>query len=605
MLFLAGQPGRTGAFPGSNRFALTLGFLRYLEAAGMVTYTDWTDDNALSANLKVQAPLDLILPGIPVGLAAGCQDVGGALTNFRSCYVAASARVWRLDGTAGWGSGPQTLNGWFGGLSFSPLDGVELLTDWDTVDVNAGLKASVSLEALIGVPIRIGGMGSSAVTRNPVTWAWAVTLEVPLWWSQGPDGRRTVPEGAPAPEVADRTTPSQAPTVTASATELVALEEALVEEGFEEVRAGRLGDQVVVEYENNRYDFDQSDGLYVVLRIVERSAVARAPLTVVLKRHGLRLVEMGFPGYRPAGGLLIPDPSDFILTPPERPAAWASRSPRNPILLHSQIVLAPALKTFVGTETSVLEASLSFRPEVLLPLWPGFVGFLQADIPMVWTAGLADGGGLAYYRPRYRLTYALAQQAFGLGHGVMAMVSGGLFASEFAGGLGEVAWAIGDGNLALSLKAGWLADADYRQHKALTGSIRYRLAPIDLVGSLEVGRFVDDLVGGRLELSRWFGDTQVGFFFTKAEWNVTGFFISIPLTLRREMKPGYVQVRGARRWQYSLGTRVGGDFNYIGGRGGLSPTAPVSLEAEYLDESRISRVGLIRNFVENPPPTGH
>ncbi len=598
MMLLVGQPGDPGLFAGATRYAITLGFLRYLEASAVDT--DWVGAGSdLSANLKLQVPLDLIFPGIPVAFAAGGQSIGGTADHFRTWYVVASARLWRLDGTVGWGSGPGRMQGVFGGLSLSVVDGVEIVGDWDTKDIHVGAKASVSLDPLIGVPIRIGGIFSSAVTRSPVTFAWGATLEIPLWWSQDPDGKRTppyvppVPDEPPAP-IPPAPTPPALPIADAG---LVRLEDALVEDGFEEVRVGRQGDRIVVEYENDRYNYDQSDGLYVVMREIERSAVAAEPVTVVLKRHGLRLAEMEFPGNRPAGGRFIPATTSFSLTPPERPAVWASPSPRNRVFLHSQLVLAPGLRTWVGTETGLFDFVLSFRPQFILPFWPGLVGFVQADIPFLWSSGMADGAGLAFLRPAPAMQYALLQQTLGLGHGVMAMVGGGLYATSYAGGLGEVMWAVGNGDLAIGVQGAWLWDQDYVQHRSVTGSIRYRFPPLDLVGSIQAGKFVGDDVGVSVELSRWFGNTQVGFFFTKSDFTVAGAFITIPLTLRRDMDPGYIQVRGSRRWAYQLGTRVGGGANYVGGKViGVSPVAPMNLETEYFDESRISLDGLVKEF---------
>ncbi len=598
MLFLVGQPGDPGLFAGGTKYALTLGFLRYLEVAAVET--DWVGPGSdLSANLKLRVPLDLLFPGIPVGLAAGGQAIGGTADHFRTWYVVASARLWRFDGTVGWGSGPDRMKGVFGGLSLSVYDGVEILGDWDTQNLNVGAKASVSLDPLIGVPIRIGGIFTSAVTRNPVTFGWAATLEIPLWWSETPEGERTVPYYPPTPPPAPPPPPAAPPVppVTVATAGMVRLEDALVEDGFEEVRVGRQGDRVVVEYENNRYNYDQSDGLYVVMKEIERSAVAAEPLTVVLKRHGLRLAEMEFPGNRPANGRFIPEATDFSLTPSERPAVWASPSPRNRVPLHTQLVLAPGLRTWVGTETGLFDFVLSFRPQFIIPFWPGLVGFVQADIPFLWSSGMADGGGLAYLRPSPVMQYALLQQTLGLGHGVMASVGGGLFATSYAGGLGEVMWAVGNGDLAFGVQGAMLWDQDYAPHGSVTGSIRYRFPPLDLVGSIQGGKFVGDDVGVSVELSRWFGNTQVGFFFTKSDFAVAGAFITIPLTLRRDMDPGYVQVRGSRRWAYQLGTRVGGGTNWVGGKViGVSPTAPMSLESEYFDESRISLDGLVKKF---------
>jgi hypothetical protein len=147
--------------------ALTLGFLPYVEPAGRITEGrgPMTGNRDLSFNLKLQAPLDLLWPDLPVAVAVGTQDEGGASPYFRTRYAVATLRLWRVSASAGYGTGPDHLEGGFGGAALRVASGFELLGEWDGLDVNAGARLSLPLDR-IGLPVRLGAVAKSAVTHH-------------------------------------------------------------------------------------------------------------------------------------------------------------------------------------------------------------------------------------------------------------------------------------------------------------------------------------------------------------------------------------------------------------------------------------------------------
>jgi hypothetical protein len=606
----------------ARTYALTLGLLRYTELAGRLTEVRPQPAlRDLSFNVKLQVPLDLVAPRLPVALAVGGQDEGGAATHFATRYAVASLRLWRLTASVGWGRGPDRMEGLFGGGTLALVDWLEVVGDWDGADLNAGLRASVPLDG-VGLPFRLGAIAKSSVRHEPRTVEWGATLEVPLWLNAGPGGRRLVGDGAPprrasaaAPEAAPalevRTAsaddplprgrsptgpePPRDPAVDAGADPLLELEEALVEIGFEEVRAGRAGDAVVVEYENNLFNHNEADALSVVLRQIELAGLASRPLAIVVKRNGLRVAEISVPGAAEVAAAPSRSGSAprWRYGPSTRRVSWASPSPRNRSAMHSKLVLAPGLRTFVGTEVGALDWLVSFRPDVIVPLWPGATGFARAEIPVAWSDDLRERGVFRRYRQDERLEYALVHQAVPLAPGLMAMVGGGVIRATDAGGLGELLWSTFDGALALGVQGSWTANDQLEERRAATGSARIRIAPLDVSAFVRAGRFVNGDRGGTVEVSRWFGDTQVGVFYTRTEVAIAGAFFTIPLTPRKDMRPGWLQVRGSRRWGHGLGTVVGEELNLITSGLAIAPVAPWNLETSYLDWGRISRDGLV------------
>ncbi len=382
---------------------------------------------------------------------------------------------------------------------------------------------------------------------------------------------------------------------------LLELEEALVEIGFEEVRVGQAGPAVVVEYENARFNHNEADALQVVLVEVDRVGLGGRPLTIVVKRNGLRVAESTFPGTPRTG-------TDAAATAwrygsADRSVVWVSRRPQNRSILHSRLVLAPGLRSFVGTEAGTADVLVSFRPDLIVPLWPGATGFARADIPLGWSSGFEDRAMFRRYRNPERLEYALLHQAIPVAPGLLAMASGGVFGATDAGGLGELLWTSPEGALAIGVQGLYTVNDVYEERRALTGSVRINIAPLDAAVLVRGGRFIRQDEGVRVDLARWFGDAQVGLFAQKTTMAVVGAFFTIPLTPRRDMRPGWLQVRGSRRWGHGLGTVVGEEQNWIATGLGEAPLAPWNLEASYLDWGRISRHGLL-NQVRRPMAAG-
>ena len=185
------------------------------------------------------------------------------------------------------------------------------------------------------------------------------------------------------------------------------------------------------------------------------------------------------------------------------------------------------------------------------------------------------------------IAYALVQQVVPLAPGLTAMVGGGRYATDSLGGLGEVLWAPGPGHHAFGVQGAYMRESSGLEHRSLTGSYRVHVPCLDLVGVLRGGQFFFEDRGVRAELSRFFGDTSIGLFYADTGTRILGIQISLPLTPRRDMRPGWVQVRGARRWRDELSTVVGETTNPLPGPIAIAPLSPWNLDEVWLDAGRL------------------
>ena len=168
------------------------------------------------------------------------------------------------------------------------------------------------------------------------------------------------------------------------------LVEKLVAEGFENVRVGtRGGSLLVVEYENNRYNHNELDGLGVVLGTVVDSVPAGfETLRLVMKKQDIRVLQLTAP--LDAFKAFLRDPETYATlneklkitadTGDDDGVSFVS-GPANPSWLNSSLVLYPGLKTFIGTEVGTFDYLLSAKLDYFLNVWKGAVLNARADIP--------------------------------------------------------------------------------------------------------------------------------------------------------------------------------------------------------------------------------
>ncbi|MHB8766468.1 MAG: YjbH domain-containing protein [Deferrisomatales bacterium] len=612
--------------PYQDNYLFSVGFLPYFEGSARLAEAPG-EARDLSASFKVQVP-----PWVPYlpRLAFGMQDAKSSVPHFRTKYAVASQELWRLRLSLGYGAGPDRMDGVFGGGELQVCEWLQLVGEHDTEEWSGAVRL-LTPDGLLPGGSTLGLTAKTSLDHDPGTFELAVSLRLPLGGTSPstPAGRRQLraaaadraapaPPTSPAPPpLTPAATPPSEPVLSPAHREALAgLRKALGDLGFENLRVGvRRGSVLALEFENNRYNHSELDGLGLALG----TALAHAPdgldaFVVWVKNRDLRVVEASgpaapfrrffqtAPGQWPSPGELralaeqlrvrgAPGSSELA------DVAWLEGS-GNPRILRSALVLHPGIANSVGTEVGVFDYRLSLKADLLTSLWPG------AELNLRWDLRLARSDE---YQPRgafytedevARLERVFLNQAFSVAPGVMTLFGAGLYVKDVYGVMNETWWTPGSGAHGFRLRAGAFDGEHQDTEEVLVGSYRYHFAPVDLSIEAGYGRYLNQDRGPFLEVKRFFGDTQFTLYYADTEEKIAGFRISLPLTPRRDLKPGLVQVRGADRWTYGLSTTIMplGAGNRIVPGLAVIPQTSHSLERTYYGGDRLHEAYLAQHL---------
>jgi hypothetical protein len=268
----------------------------------------------------------------------------------------------------------------------------------------------------------------------------------------------------------------------------------------------------------------------------------------------------------------------------------------NPGWLRPQLVLYPELKTFIGMENSPADYLLSLRPDLYLPLWKGAVANARWDIPLSWSDGFDDGQPLRGSRTPSQMDRLMLFQAVSLAPTLMANIGAGMIVHDGYGTLNELLWQPGDGTHRFRLRQAF-ADNSHTpaRSEVYLGAYRYRYAPLDLSLEATAGRFWSRDTGFTLELKRFFGDTAFSVYYkdvrsdSSERIHAGGVQFSFPLTLRREMNPSPVQLKGNDEWNYAQETEIASKgLNQVGRAIAINPQPYFNLGTVFYNRDRLT-----------------
>ena len=566
-----------------DSFAVNLGVLPFMEFSGRLVHGKDSVISDLSASAKLRLPGSLLGRHIP-DLAIGAQDVGSAAPHFRSRYVVVSETLGPARLSVGYGFGPDRMDGVFGGAEVWPTRWLRFLGDYDAEAASLGMGLRIPV-LLLAMPIEVGATVWGAVSEDKHELDVAFSVTSPLG-----GGLRTPLAGVAEPEVE---APGLGGDLQAPFEEVA---DALVEAGFENVRVGvKAGRVAYAEVEDNRFSWNELDGLGVALGIVAGGAPRELDWIVIVQRKtGLALRELWLPRWpfvaylEGKGGRerleqeldvspCLSTTSDVVFATLRRNASYGKL----------RVTLAPKIQTVVGSESTPFGYVLSVKPEVTATLWAGAVVHAAWEVPFAWSREFDDGGVFRLDRRAAHTEHAMLYQGAPIAPGLVGLVGVGLFRSDKGGGLGELAWASPDGFVWLRGFGGYFRDRFDRQFSSALGSARVWVPWID--GSLEVtgGRFFYGDLGGGVELARFFGHTELGVYYQRSDVEVAGARVALPLTPRRGMRPGRVQVRGATRWRYDQITAVDQAANTFHPHQGVLPQTSYTVRDEYQNAGRL------------------
>lgn len=537
-------------YEGLQNYLFTIGFAPGLELGGRVAQTGRFDGalNDLSFNAKWRLWQFDFGPSV----AVGAQDIGGEARNFRSRYAVATWPWRSLAFTAGYEWGPDLPAGALGGIEWRPFSALGIYAEYDTEEVNPGLK--LQSPPLWG-GMRVGANAGWRTASDEVEGGVEVTI---------PLGRRsTSPSPAPSARPLSAAAPPAARPLV-EGRESQAVRGALEQLGFESVRTGaRAGGVLIVSLENRRYNHSAVDGIGLALGTIAAKAppqVERIELTLTAYGVPQVMIATSAQAYRDflRDGVA---PEDLI------EAHYTAGSPRETYwhndavaLQAAELVVEPVLRSFVATEYGVLDIGLGARARLTVPVGDGVIGHVGVQAPLVLTNDFKDGENFESVGPEAGLDLLLLQRAHKLAPSWTWLWSVGtikVFQTDlFIGGLEQV-WASPEGRHRLNARLMTTDSGAVRREVALAGYTWFDAARDYSVG-LSGGRFYAQDSGLRLDVNRYFGDTIAGLFlkYESHDNMAGGFALSLPLTPRRDAMPQGIQVKGARRWGHSLQTTL-------------------------------------------------
>lgn len=560
-----------------------IGLVPYVEVFGR--FVDYTSPSAtglidsgvrdLSPNIKIQIPP--LSPRLP-HFAVGVNDFAGGAVNFRSAYGVASDQYGPLRWSAGYAFGKpiggvaangSTFNGVFaGGELFVGPPGFAALAEYDGQQKHAGLRYYSPPMAALGGAQLIGSVqrsfgGTDRLGGRADASAFALSVVVPL------DKARPKP-------VADKlaTDKSLPPLTAATGSGMVAtaedrldaLRKALVAVGLERVRVGTLANNLMVEYENHRYDHNEADAIGIVLGLAAEYAPAGLRRAyAVTHKAGLPIYEtsVDIPTFR--AFLRDGDETNlrtsmaFDRAPDYRQVdvKWQDSAPsfRSPV----RVEIKPELSYTLGTEVGAFDYSLAANVQAMVPLWRGAEVYTSYIQRLANSLNMEEGAVFQNSRQKNGLKVVSLQQSFWLTDRIFANVGAGRFNYGAWGAQGESTVFLPGGEDTLRLRAA------LQQKKAVSAftpdpalSAAYRMA-VNGNTWVEAGlqRYNDGSSGPAFAFRRWFGDTSVQVFLRKGgSRSFAGVELSFPLTPRRGLEPGPLHLSGTSQFSQGLRTRL-------------------------------------------------
>jgi hypothetical protein len=199
--------------------------------------------------------------------------------------------------------------------------------------------------------------------------------------------------------------------------------------GFERVRIGRVGQQLVVELENRRYNWNEADAIGIALGLAARTvAEPHTRLAVIGKKAGLPMYEVSVD--RAAFMQFMRDGQtdevaiglDFRRAPSVADVDWYDddESPRG----WSRLRVEPSLVKFVATELGVFDYSLAANVQALVPLWKG-AELSTSYLSTVGESNDVANGFLGWAQQRDGLRSATLSQAVWLGEHALSVFTAG------------------------------------------------------------------------------------------------------------------------------------------------------------------------------------
>jgi hypothetical protein len=601
-----------------------------LEAGGRIVtqtydtnlYTDNGGIRDLSASLKYQLPFVYGLTGINV--AVGGQDIGGAANNFATYYAVADYEFKQLPVrfSAGYGKSELSMgimDGPFGSVELQPLPFAQLVGEYDSAQANAAVKVFtpdgfLPYGAQVALQYQLYSGHESTQPNKTNQNIWGVNASLPFLnynFTKADAYAKTN-----ALTLNDRIQIEQAKSESAS---LKQLEHALTNEGFINVKVGHKESTVVVALENRRYNHNQMDGVGVALGIISShlgvDIYNDLNLATISDQFELFALVNDVPMMQVSGsatcyrrfvksGEACPDLSFSTtqLTETIKQAKWVDTIKESGFG-RTQVILSPALRHSDATEFGVLDYSLALATNTYTTLWSGAAIDIRHLMPVSNSDDFDEGKRWGDSSFENEVDRILIHQAIRLPFDLTSQLSVGQIYGDYQGFINETQWISPSGIHTFGFQISQFSNKDEFNENGQemldknTGLLSYTLSVPNWnwQGSVESGDYWNGDSGYKITSTHWLGDAKLEVQYqsttalkSEESEQFLALSVSVPLTLWRDMKPGYLQLRGIDQFTYALQTRIGESHNNFNSGLGAAVHLQHKLSRQYYNNARMS-----------------
>lgn len=593
----------------------------------------------LSANLKLQLPR--LLDRQP-DIAIGMTDIGGGAVNFRSKFGVVTQRLGPLHVTAGYGKGPQKLDGAFGGVEWTlATSGFSLLAEHDGSDPAIGARYASPEIGRHGFRIIASAQRSIGAKSNGVETdrnAYALALQIPLEnasWRPGAntkpasDNAQIMSEHQQTSNVAPEAKPASTSSRPSPATDLKPQQTAvapikmpppqnrpaeaiadkdvmlrnvrqrLITAGLERISVGQSKQDWVIEFENHRYATNETDALGIVLGVAASEAPTEVKrIRVVMKKANLAIAEIsisaaefrrflaGEPGNGARASLQMHTGAQYD----RGDVHWLEQGNEHSL---SRIMIEPRLNSFIATEVGVYDYSLGLNKQIIVPLWQGAEFSANHINRASESENLRPGGIYTSSRIKPGWQSAALNQMWWLGSRLLNVSSIGGYNYDYRGLQQESTFFVPNRPDVARLRANRFVTSNKGLPDLRSSQFSYRWVSPDPSLWVEIGynRYISRDKGPFAEIKHYFGDVAASVFYKRSEIaSFAGFSLTIPLTPRKGMQPGWVQLSGPDSFSHDVATSVAstGESNLVNLVATQNTAYPYSATRFVLNQGRFS-----------------
>lgn len=507
-------------------------------------------------------------------IALGWNDFQGT-RQFEAQYLVISRQLYPLDITLGVGrqrlKGPISINdeiGFWGGVEWAVTDRLHLMLEYNPIEYDQDTLPSRGVSDGSASPFNAGlryrtwlGFDLGLSFQRGDTLALAAHFQFGL-------GRPILPHKPDPPSWRFAMQPATVPNAHNQRTQR--LSAAIEQAGFTDIATTNTDDELIAEFENNRYLSHATAAGRVLRLLLLHAGSDTRYLTVVLKSKGLKILYVSI-STENARSYLMGDMTDDHFARRLMVVAQNRHKSRAPSAAnigaaarhHSasetlSYGIDPVLESFFNDPSGVYQSRISLRPWATLSLWPGAALHGSYDFPLLAdiesaSSPLPDAvrsDSWKYLGSESAVNRLLFDQIIKLAPLTYARFSAGYLERMYAGAGGEVLTFMDQGRWALGLEGDWVRKrepdeawnlTDQENHTLLT-NLYYRYFPLDITLKAQAGRFLAGDTGLRMEFRRRFDTgSEIGFWYSITDtaqltdfnegYNDQGIYLKIPFSV--------------------------------------------------------------------------